>query len=95
MTELEPQWAPMRDADAKRVWHEVLQPVALQLRESSAFLSAEIIRKVRAEGADLFTEVPDTQEAMSSSEEILRLLAQIILTGADPSRIELPRPSPR
>ncbi|WP_328785451.1 helix-turn-helix domain-containing protein [Streptomyces canus] len=90
MTELEPQWAPMRDADAKRVWHEVLQPVALQLRESSAFLSAEIVRKVRAEGADLFTEVPDTHEAMSSSEEILRLLAQIILTGADPSRIELP-----
>jgi len=87
---VDPQWAVLGDTERRRVWDEVLRPVARLLRASAAPLSDEIVGMIRSEGSDLFSDVPDTEEAMTSTEENLRLLAQIILVGSDPWHIELP-----
>ncbi|HEX7824834.1 MAG TPA: PucR family transcriptional regulator, partial [Mycobacterium sp.] len=83
-------WPPMREPAAQRVWREVLQPTASQMRASAADLAERTVARVRAEVPELFPDAQIVEEALASTEESLRQLAQIIEVAADPTRIELP-----
>lgn len=87
---MEAGWPPLRDPAAQRVWREVLQPTAAQMRASAAELAERIVSHVRAEMPEMFPDAQTVQEALGSTEESLRQLAQIIEVAADPRQAELP-----
>lgn len=80
----------MREPAAQRVWREVLQPTAAQMRASAAELAERTVSRVRAEVPELFPDTQIVEEALASTEESLRQLAQIIEVAADPTQAELP-----
>jgi PucR C-terminal helix-turn-helix domain/GGDEF-like domain len=87
---MEVEWPPAREPAAQRVWREVLQPTAVQMRAAAGELSDRIVSDIRAEMPELFPDAQTIQEALGSTEESLRLLAQIIQVAADPKQAELP-----
>jgi hypothetical protein len=87
---MEVDWPPVREPAAQRVWREVLQPIAAQMRASAAELSEQIVARVRAEVPELFPDAQIVEEALGSTEESLRQLAQIIEVAADPTQADLP-----
>lgn len=80
----------MRQPAARRVWREVLQPTAAQMRASAAELAERTVARVKAEVPELFPDAQIVEEALASTEESLRQLAQIIEVAGDPTRAELP-----
>ena len=80
----------MREPAAQRVWHEVLQPTAAQMRACAGELAERTVSRVRAEVPELFPDAQIVEEALASTEESLRQLAQIIEVAADPTQAELP-----
>ena len=87
---MEVEWPPVREPDAQRVWREVLQPAAAQMRASAAELAERTVSRVRAEVPEMFPDAQIVEEALASTEESLRQLAQIIEVAADPTQAELP-----
>jgi hypothetical protein len=87
---MEVDWPPVRDAAAQRVWREVLQPTAAQMRASAAGLAEQTVSRIRAEAPEMFPDAQTVEEALGSTEESLRQLAQIIEVAADPGQAELP-----
>jgi hypothetical protein len=74
----EPEWPPLHEATAERVWRDVLQPIAGDLRRSAAGVSADTVSLVRGEVPELFGDSQRVDEAMSSTEESVRLFAQLL-----------------
>jgi DNA-binding PucR family transcriptional regulator len=87
---MEVEWPPAREPAAQRVWREVLQPTAAQMRASAADLSDRIVSHIREKLPEMFPDAQTVQEALGSTEESLRQLAQIIEVAADPTQTELP-----
>jgi hypothetical protein len=87
---MEVDWPPVRDPAAQRVWREVLQPTAAQMRASAAGLAEQTVSRIRAEAPEMFPDAQTVEEALGSTEESLRQLAQIIEVAADPGQAELP-----
>jgi len=87
---MEVDWPPVREPAAQRVWREVLAPIAAQMRASAAELAERTVARVRAEMPELFPDAQIIEEALASTEESLRQLAQIIEVAADPTQAELP-----
>jgi PucR C-terminal helix-turn-helix domain/GGDEF-like domain len=87
---MEVDWPPVRELAAQRVWREVLQPTAAQMRTSAGELAERIVSRIRAEVPEMFPDAQIVEEALGSTEESLRQLAQIIEVAADPTQAELP-----
>ncbi|RNM11796.1 PucR family transcriptional regulator [Nocardioides pocheonensis] len=86
----EPEWPPLHEATAERVWRDVLQPIAGDLRQSAAGVSADTVSLVRGEVPELFVDSQRVAEAMSSTEESVRLFAQLLEVGGNPAHSDLP-----
>ncbi len=86
----EPEWSPLREAEAERVWRDVLQPIAGNLRQSAAAVAAETVATVRGEVPELFVDSQAVDEALTSTEESVRLFAQLLEVGGDPAHSDLP-----
>ena len=86
----EPEWSPLREVAAERVWRDVLQPIAGDLRQSAGAVAAEAVTTVRGEVPELFVESQALDDAMASTEESLRLFAQLLEVGGDPTHSDLP-----
>jgi hypothetical protein len=87
---MEVQWPPVREPAAMRVWREVLRPTAAEMRVSAAALAERTVSHIRAEAPEMFPDAQTVEEALGSTEESLRQLAQIIEFAADPGQVELP-----
>ena len=86
----EPEWSPLREPAAERVWRDVLQPIAGNLRQTAAAVADETVSLVRGEVPELFADAQTLDEAMTSTEESLRLFAQVMEVGGDPAHSDLP-----
>lgn len=86
----EPEWPPLREATAERAWRDVLQPIAGSLRQSAAAVAADTVSLVRGEVPELFVDAQTVDEAMSSTEESVRLFAQLLEVGGNPAHSDLP-----
>lgn len=84
------EWPPLHEATAQRVWRDVLQPIAGNLRQSSAAVAADTVALVRGEVPELFVDSQAVDEAVSSTEESVRLFAQLLEVGGNPARSDLP-----
>ena len=83
------QW-PAPDADAERVWQQVLAPIAAEMRAGAGELAAAAVARMRIELPQLFTDDQMVTEHLVSTEASVRQLAQVIEAGSDPRRVELP-----
>lgn len=86
---MEPQWRPLREPAARRVWEQVLRPVAAQLRSEATALAAEIVERYQAVVPTVVPDPPAVSEQLISVEDSLRQVAQCIDTGDDPRGLEL------
>lgn len=86
----EPEWPPLREESAERVWRDFLQPIAGSLRQSSSAVAADTVALVRGEVPELFVDSQAVDEATSSTEESLRLFAQLLEVGGNPAHSDLP-----
>ncbi|WP_344769993.1 helix-turn-helix domain-containing protein [Aeromicrobium panaciterrae] len=84
------EWPPLHGATPERVWRDVLQPIAGILRQSSAAVAADLVTLVRGEVPELFVDAQTVDEAMSSTEESVRLFAQLLEVGGNPAQSDLP-----
>ncbi|WP_183407808.1 PucR family transcriptional regulator [Nocardioides marmoriginsengisoli] len=86
----EPEWPPLREVMAERVWRNVLQPIAGTLRQAAAAVAADTVSLVRDEVPELFVDAQTVDEATSSTEESVRLFAQLLEVGGNPAHSDLP-----
>ncbi len=89
---MNPQWEPVTsDPDAKRVWRKVLRPIAKQLRNHAEAMADQIIERLEEKQSmtidDLGVEIQP-----GSVNAIVRQLADMLDTGAEPRELELPPP---
>jgi len=89
---MNPQWEPVTsDPDAKRVWRKVLRPIAKQLRNHAEAMADQIIERLEEKQSmtidDLWVEIEP-----GSARAIVRQLADMLDTGAEPRELELPPP---
>jgi hypothetical protein len=45
-----PEWPPLREQSAERVWREVLQPLAERLRHASDAVAEDAVTRVASRG---------------------------------------------
>ncbi len=83
-------WPPGADANAERVWREVLAPIAAGMRADAAGLTRQVVARMRTELPQLLPDEQMLAEHLVSVEAGLRQLAQIIEAGGDPRHIDLP-----
>ncbi|WP_415977264.1 PucR family transcriptional regulator [Rhodococcus sp. 077-4] len=86
----DPEWPPLREQSAQRVWREVLQPLATRLQHASDALAVDAVTQVRTEVAELLDDVQARDEAIWSTAETLRLFAALLEDGKDPAGSDLP-----
>lgn len=87
---MEVEWPPVREPGAQRVWRDVLQPIAAQMRLSAADLTERTVSHIQAEAPELLPNAQIVEEARSGTEESFSQLAQLIELSADPRRVEPP-----
>ena len=87
---MEVDWPPVREPGAQRVWRDVLQPIAAQMRRAAAELTERTVSHIQAEAPELLPDAQIIEEARGGTEESLRQLAQLIELGADPRQVEPP-----
>jgi hypothetical protein len=75
---MEVEWPPVREPGAQRVWRDVLQPIAAQMRRSAAELTERTVSHIQAEAPELLPDDQIIEEARSGTEESLSQLAQLI-----------------
>ena len=85
-----PEWEPARAPEAQRVWSEVLRPVAEGLARDARELSDRALAHIRAQIPELFPDPESVEENRASTESSIRVAAEMIETGADPTAVELP-----
>lgn len=90
MSGAEPVWSALREPAAATIWREVLQPLATDLDASALPFATEIVDRSRAEVPVHFIDDLHVREAVAGTEETLRLLAGLLVSGADPALSELP-----
>jgi DNA-binding PucR family transcriptional regulator len=86
---MEPQWRPLREPGARRVWQEVLRPVAAQLRTCATQLATEIVDRYQSEVPSIVPDPFAVSEQLASVEDSLRQIAHCIGAGDDPRGLEL------
>lgn len=90
---MEPRWPPLQEPTARKVWNDVLKPVAAQMQTCAPQLAARLVERLQA---DLPTIVPDATavaEQLASVEAILRQIAQCLEIGDDPRQFDLAPPT--
>lgn len=86
---MEPQWRPLREPVARRVWQGVLRPLADQLRTCATRLAAEIVERYQSEVPSIVPDPFAVSEQLASVEDSLRQIAHCIGAGDDPRGLEL------
>jgi PucR C-terminal helix-turn-helix domain/GGDEF-like domain len=74
---------------ARRVWVEVLKPVAAQLQTGATQLAERMVDRLQSELPSILPDASAVAEQLASVEAILRQIAQLIETGDDPRRVDL------
>lgn len=88
---MDPEWAPVRDdAAARRVWHQVLRPIAVQMTASAPALADQVVDRIAAEQPHLLPRNQFLEGQSAGIEASIRQLAATIAAGADPRGLELP-----
>ena len=87
---MELEWPPAQEPGARRVWQQVLVPIAAELRAGAADLAERVVARQRSELPQLFPDELTVKENLASTDASLRQLAQIIEVGGNPRRVELP-----
>lgn len=90
---MEIEWAPVRAAEARDVWRDVLCPVAEGLRASARELAARATAAMQADAPESFPDPESVTESRISAEANIRLIAEIIELGRDPRSVPLPEPT--
>jgi hypothetical protein len=86
---MEPEWSRVRNGAQRRVWDQILRPVAGQLAAGSREMSVEVTRAIGERLSDLLPD-PEAFEANRASTEASILgFAQILEHGADPAAANL------
>lgn len=86
---MEPRWRPLQEPAARRVWEQVLWPIAAQLRTEATQLAAEIVERYQVELPNIVPDASAVSEQLTSVEDSLRQIAHCLATGDDPRRLEL------
>lgn len=86
---MEPQWRPLRDPVANRVWQQVLRPVAAELRTGADKVAELIVQLYQAEAPEVVPDAAAVAEQIASTEAALHQVAQCLDIGLDPCRAEL------
>ena len=86
---MEPVWRQFQEPAARKVWLEVLKPVAAQMQTCAPQLAERIIDRLKSELPSILPDATAVAEQLASCEAILRQIAQRIETGDDPRGIEL------
>jgi DNA-binding PucR family transcriptional regulator len=87
---MEVEWPPLREPGAQRVWRDVLQPIAAEMRLSAADLAERTVSHIHAEAPELLPDAQIVEEARNGTAESFSQLAQLIELSADPRRVEPP-----
>jgi len=90
---METGWAPAREPEARRVWEQVLRPLAAQLQACAPELALDAVARMRDELPQRFPDEQTVAENIVSTEASIRQFAQIIDDGADPAGLDLPLPT--
>ena len=78
---MELEWPPAQEPGARRVWQQVLVPIAAELRAGAADLAERVVARQRSELPQLFPDELTVKENQASTDASLRQLAQIIEVG--------------
>jgi hypothetical protein len=73
---MEPQWRPLRDPVANRVWQQVLRPVAAELRTGADKVAELIVQLYQAEAPQVVPDAAAVAEQIASTEAALHQIAQ-------------------
>jgi DNA-binding PucR family transcriptional regulator len=87
---VEVEWLPALDPAANRVWHEVLCPIATEMRGSAVELADGAVTRVQAEMPALLPDAQAVEENLVSTEAHLTQFAQSVERGTDPGRFDMP-----
>lgn len=87
---MEVEWSRVREPGPHRVWRDVLQPIAAEMRRSAGEIAERTVSHLQNEAPELFPTAQIVEEARGSTEESLRQLGQLIELGADPKGVEPP-----
>jgi DNA-binding PucR family transcriptional regulator len=86
---MEPQWRPFQEPTARKVWQEVLTPVAAEMQTRAPQMAGRIVDRYQSELPKIVPDASAVAEQLASVEAILRQIAQCIATGDDPRRLDL------
>ena len=86
---MEPQWGRMQTRVQRRVWEQVLRPVADALSAGAREMSVEITRAIGERLPDLVLDPESFEANRASTEASILAFAQILQQGADPAATSL------
>jgi DNA-binding transcriptional regulator YdaS (Cro superfamily) len=86
---MQPLWRPFQEPAARKVWLEVLKPVAAQMQTCAPQLAERIVDRFQSELPSVVPDASAVAEQLASSEAVLRQMAQLIETGDDPRLVDL------
>ena len=88
---VEPEWEPARSPEARRIWSEILRPMAEGLRRDAHRLSDDATAFTRTQLPDLFPDPESAEENRASTEASILAAGEMIASGSDPHDTELPQ----
>lgn len=86
---MEPVWRPFQEPAARKIWLEVLKPVAAQMQTCAPQLTERIVDRFQSELPSVVPDASAVAEQLASGEAVVRQMAQLIETGGDPRRVDL------
>lgn len=86
---MEPQWRPLHEPSACKVWQDVLRPVTAEMQTCAPLLARRIVDQYRSELPRIVPDASAVAEQLASVEASLRQIAQSIATGDDPRELDL------
>ena len=82
---MEPAWRAAQGETERRLWSAVLRPAAVELDEQAAELSRAVVPYLSDRMPDLVDSAEARETRRASNEAIIRGLAKVLQSGADPA----------
>ncbi|RFZ14988.1 Purine catabolism regulatory protein [Mycobacterium marinum] len=86
---MEPRWPPFQEPSARRVWHQVLRPVAAEMQTCATQLARDIVDRYQCELPSIVPDPPAVAEQLASVEASVRQIAECIDSGEGPRLLDL------
>lgn len=84
------QWDQLGDAGKRRSWAQVVRPVATELRAEAPRLTQSMVARMQAALPAVMPDAATVAENAVSTEQTICALADGLIEGMDPRRLELP-----